>query len=119
MRSSGDGDPNINLIGGTDNRRIFPCDSGAHEHKRKVLAICRYRAFSQSDDLAVHLRADRCWFIALSCTVSQHDGFSCQRDMIPTPSSFKEETCTSSSLFWRLLSHEVPRHLDEDFYGRT
>lgn len=29
------------------------------------------------------------------------------------------QTCTSSGLCWRLLSHEVPRHLEEDFYGRA
>jgi hypothetical protein len=55
----------------------------------------------------------------LSRMVSPHVPFSCLRDMIPTPSSFKEEEHTSSRLCWRLRSHEVPRHLLEDFIGRT
>src|SRR5258708_35850233 len=59
------------------------------------------------------------WLVVLSCTVPRHVAFSCLRDMIPTPSSFKEEAYTSSSLCWRLRSHEVPRHLEADFYGRT
>jgi hypothetical protein len=59
------------------------------------------------------------WLSVLSCTVSRHVTFSCLRGMIPTPSSFREETHTSSSRCWRLRSHEVPRHLPEDLFGRT
>ena len=59
------------------------------------------------------------WLIVLSCTVSRHVAFSCLMVMIPTPSSLKEETHTSSSLCWRLRSHEVPRDLEEDLYGRA
>lgn len=52
-------------------------------------------------------------------TVSPPTASSCLRGTIQTPSSFKEETHTSSSLCWRPLSHEVPRDWSEDFIGRA
>ena len=39
---------------------------------------------------------------------------SCPRATIPTPSSSRAAMHASSSLSWRLRSHEVPRHLPED-----
>src|SRR6516225_6987095 len=43
----------------------------------------------------------------------------CRKDAIPIPSSLRVQMRASSSLSWRLPSHEVPCHLSEDSIGGT
>ena len=108
-------------------RRAFinvTCSLGTHLNDDQFRQLCEghrtvYLTFDVDQPTRAASKLQSNWPIVLSCTASPHVAFCCLRGMIPTPSSSKEETHTSSSLCWRLRSHEVPRHLSEDFFGRT